>query len=291
MLIAIPSDTNEGLEATISEHFGHCTAFTLVAVDDGAIGDVSVLENTGHDEGGCMAPVDLLKSNGVDVLIAAGMGMRPLSGFQQVGIEVRNREHAKTVEEGIRLFLDGGCREFGTDHTCGGGEGGCGNHDHGHDHHHPTIHTVPIDGPADVREGRLITLDYVLKDTDGTLLEDSENSGPLQFIFGANQILPSIERAVSGLEPDARVVREIPVDEAFGPRDEERILEVECSHLPPDVSVGDIVAGQDQAGRHFPLTVLSIDDETARLDGNHPFAGKDLVFELTVTKVQGIRTE
>ena len=45
MLIAVPSDTTDGLEATISEHFGHCAAFTLVAVADDTIGEVSILEN------------------------------------------------------------------------------------------------------------------------------------------------------------------------------------------------------------------------------------------------------
>ena len=82
MLIAVPSDTTDGLEAAISEHFGHCAAFTLVAVADDTIGEVSILENLAHEEGGCMAPVTLLKERGVEVLLAGGMGGRPLSGFQ-----------------------------------------------------------------------------------------------------------------------------------------------------------------------------------------------------------------
>ena len=61
MLIAVPSDTTDGLDAVISEHFGHCAAFTLVTVTDDAVGEVSILENSGHDEGGCMTPVTLLK--------------------------------------------------------------------------------------------------------------------------------------------------------------------------------------------------------------------------------------
>ena len=142
-----------------------------------------------------------------------------------------------------------------------------------------------------MREGRLITLDYELKDTEGILLENSENSGPMRFIFGANQTLPSIERAVLGLKPEGRVVQEIPMGEAFGERDETRILEVPRSHLPPDVSVGEVVAGQDESGRHYPLTVLHLDDDVARLDANHPFAGKDLVFHLTVKNVEGIKAD
>lgn len=238
-----------------------------------------------------MAPVNLLKENGVDVLIAGGMGMRPLAGFQQVGIDVHHKEDATSVQGAIELFLEGSCRAFGEAETCGGSEGGCGDHDHDHEHQHHQPQTVPIEGPADVREGRLITLDYELKDTEGILLENSENSGPMRFIFGANQTLPPIERAVEGLEPEGRVVQEIPMAEAFGERDEERIYEVPRGHLPADVSVGEVVAGQDESGRHYPLTVLHLDADVARLDANHPFAGKNLVFHLTVKNVEGIKQD
>lgn len=289
MLIAIPSDTTDGLDAAISEHFGHCAAFTLVAVTDGAIGDVSILENSTHEEGGCMAPVQQLKENGVDVLIAGGMGARPLSGFQQVGIDVHFKEDTLSVKEAVKLFLEGGCRSFGDEETCGGGESGCGGHDHDHHHHHAEPQIVPIEGPADVREGRLVTLDYLLKDTDGKLLETSEDNGPMRFISGAQQVLPAIERAVAGLEMTAQIVLEIPMAEAFGERDEEQILEVPRAKLPEDASVGAIVAGQDNSGRPFPLTIVHLDDDVARLDSNHPFAGKDLVFDLTVKNVEGIK--
>ena len=121
MIIAIPSDTTDGLEAVISEHFGHCAAFTLVDVTDQEIGEVSVLENAAHEQGGCMAPVTLLKEKGVEVLLAGGMGGRPLAGFQQVGIDVRFKENAGTVREAVELFISGGCPSFGDAQTCGGG--------------------------------------------------------------------------------------------------------------------------------------------------------------------------
>jgi predicted Fe-Mo cluster-binding NifX family protein len=50
MLIAVPSDTSEGLDSTISEHFGHCGAFTLVHVENNEIGEVSIVENATADE-------------------------------------------------------------------------------------------------------------------------------------------------------------------------------------------------------------------------------------------------
>ena len=286
MLIAIPSDTSDGLDAAISEHFGHCAVFTLVTVDDDVIGEVCVLENSGHEEGGCMTPVTLLKERGVEVLLAGGMGGRPLAGFQQVGIEVHYKEDSGTVREAVELFISGGCRAFGEAQTCSGGEGGCGGHEH---HHHHEPETVPIVGKTDIREGRMVTIEYELKDADGAMLNTSAADGPMRFIFGKGQILPAIEKALTGLEPDAHVVTEVPAAEGFGERDETRIVEVPRSQLPPDVAVGAMVSAQDPQGRRIPLIVIHVDENVARLDGNHPLAGKDLVFEMTVKKVEGIK--
>ena len=285
MLIAVPSDTADGLDAKISDHFGHCAAFTLVDVTGDAIGDISVLENSEHVEGGCMGPVTLLKERGVEVLLAGGMGGRPLAGFQQVGIEVRSREGAGTVREAIELFVSGGCRVFGEAQTCGGGEGGCG----GHDHHHHEPEVVPIDGRADVRNGRMVTVEYELKDTGGAVLNSSSETGPMRFIFGSGEIFPAIERALAGLEPEAHVVAAVSAAEGFGERDERRVVEAPRAQLPPDVAVGSMVTAQDEQGRRFPLMVVHLDEDVARLDANHPLAGKDLVFDLTVKKVEAVK--
>lgn len=287
MLIAVPSDTTDGLEAAISEHFGHCAAFTLVEVAGDTIGEVSILENSTHEQGGCMAPVILLKERGVEVLLAGGMGGRPLAGFQQVGIEVRHKENARTVREAVELFVSGGCPAFGEAQTCGGGEGGCGAHDHHHHHHEPE--TVPIDGTADIRDGRMVTVEYELKDADGVLLSSSSETGAMRFIFGAGQVLPALEQALAGLEPEAHVTTAIPAAEGFGERDESRVVEVPRSQLPPDLAVGAVVAAQDQQGRRFPLKVIALDDSVVRLDGNHPLAGRDLVFDMTVKNVEAVK--
>ncbi|MEN8148618.1 MAG: NifB/NifX family molybdenum-iron cluster-binding protein [Planctomycetota bacterium] len=284
MLIAVPSDTTDGLDSAISEHFGHCAAFTLVTVTDDAIGEVSVLENEGHAEGGCMTPVNFLKGHGVEVLLAGGMGGRPLAGFQQVGIDVRSKEGANTVREVVELYVAGGCPSFGEAQTCGGGEGGCSGHDH---HHEPE--TFPIEGKADIRDGRLVTIDYELKDADGTVLDSSSSTGPMRFVYGTGQIFPAIEEALAGLEPGATVVRELKAAEGFGERDESRVVEAPRDQIDPKVSVGDTVMAQDPQGQQFRLIVLSLDEKVARLDGNHPLAGKDVVFTLTVKAVEGIK--
>ena len=87
-LVAFPSETPGGLEAGLSDHFGHCAAFTLVSLESDEVKEVTILPNGGHAQGACLAPVMLLKDQGVEALVAGCMGMRPLAGFQQVGITV-----------------------------------------------------------------------------------------------------------------------------------------------------------------------------------------------------------
>jgi len=128
MLIAVPSDAPGGLEAHVSDHFGHCQVFTLVQIDDGRIGGVKLLPNQGHEQGGCLVPVATLQQNGVQTLIAGGMGARPLAGFQQAGITVYFKEQAETVSQAIQQVIEGKARVFGPAQTCGGHAA----HDHGH---------------------------------------------------------------------------------------------------------------------------------------------------------------
>jgi predicted Fe-Mo cluster-binding NifX family protein len=130
-VIAIPSATPGGLEAEMGQHFGHCEMYTLVSIAEGQIKEISVIPAIPHEHGGCMAPVQYLAQNGVQGLIAGHMGMRPLMGFAQVGIDVFQGGDARTVGEAVNYLLSGQLAQFGQQHACGGGshdEGGCGGH-------------------------------------------------------------------------------------------------------------------------------------------------------------------
>lgn len=119
--IAIPSENPGGLDAGMGQHFGHCDIYTLVDVKDGQIEAVRTLPNVPHQQGGCMAPVNHLAQNGVQVLIAGGMGMRPLMGFQQAGIQVFFGGGAPSVGHALHALLAGALPAFDTKLTCGGG--------------------------------------------------------------------------------------------------------------------------------------------------------------------------
>jgi predicted Fe-Mo cluster-binding NifX family protein len=128
--IAIPSLAPGGLEAGIGAHFGHCEVYTLVDVAEGRIAGVATLPGIPHEEGGCLAAVDHLASQGVQVLIAGGLGMRPLGGFNQAGIEVYRGSGLDDVAAAVREWIGGGLPRFTRESACGGGSHGGHHHAH-----------------------------------------------------------------------------------------------------------------------------------------------------------------
>ena len=119
--IAVPSMEQGGLEGVRSGHFGHCDVFTLVDVKDGAIEKVSILQNQEHVQGGCMVPVNLLSDNSVDALIVGGIGMRPLMGFRQVGINVYYDAERPQIKPVVDDLIAGKLPVIDDTQVCGGG--------------------------------------------------------------------------------------------------------------------------------------------------------------------------
>lgn len=127
-IVAIPSCAPGGINAEISQHFGHCEAFTLVTFREGEVVETSVVPNVSHEHGGCMVPVRLLASHGATAIIAGGMGQRPLLGFLEVGIRPFFAGECRTVAEAAAAFSAGSLVPFVPSQTCGG------------DHHHDRAH-------------------------------------------------------------------------------------------------------------------------------------------------------
>ena len=118
--IAIPSNGEGGLKGTRAGHFGHCDVFTFVDVKDGEISEVTTLANQEHVQGGCMVPVNLLAEHHVNALIVGGIGMRPLMGFRQVGIDVYHDDQRQDIEPVVMDMIEGKLTEIQNDQVCGG---------------------------------------------------------------------------------------------------------------------------------------------------------------------------
>lgn len=118
--IAVPSESPGGLSAKRSGHFGRCDCFTLVDINEGRSFTATVIENVPHVEGGCLAPVNLLASQGVEAILVGGMGMRPLMGFRSAGIDVYLVQDGEDVRNAVEDFVAGRLEKMPEDAVCGG---------------------------------------------------------------------------------------------------------------------------------------------------------------------------
>jgi FKBP-type peptidyl-prolyl cis-trans isomerase SlyD len=109
---------------------------------------------------------------------------------------------------------------------------------------------------------------------------------PLTYTQGRQQILPAIEQALKGMrDGDTKKVTLKP-EEGYGPFDPKAQLEVPLEDIPgPARTVGAQLMARGRGGDERPVRVLEVKDKTIVLDLNHPLAGKTLVFDLKVLKV------
>jgi len=92
-------------------------------VENGEIKNVSTLQNQEHAQGGCMVPVNLLAEHKVNTLVVGGIGMRPLMGFKQVGIDVYYDAERADIRPVVEDLIAGKLQIIANDQVCGGGGG------------------------------------------------------------------------------------------------------------------------------------------------------------------------
>jgi len=122
--IAVPSMEAGGLEGQRAGHFGHCDVFTLVDVEGGEVKEVTTIPNRTHVQGGCMVPVNLLAEHNVNALVVGGIGMRPLMGFRQAGIDVYYDASRQEIRPVVEDLVAGKLPVIEDNEVCGGGGGG-----------------------------------------------------------------------------------------------------------------------------------------------------------------------
>lgn len=121
--LAVPTNNPGGMEAGRSDHFGHSDLFTIINLKNGEIAAIETVGNVAHGAGGCMVPVQHLKDQNVDALVVGGMGMRPLIGFNEVGIDVyyAHREEYVDVQAVVDGFLQDKLPVMQQSNACKGG--------------------------------------------------------------------------------------------------------------------------------------------------------------------------
>lgn len=141
---------------------------------------------------------------------------------------------------------------------------------------------------SEAKQGDTVVVHYRGILQDGTVFGDSNDKDPLEFKLGEGQVIPGFEEAVAGMNPGESTKIELPVDKAFGPRRDELVAQVNREDLPEhiDPQVGQSLEVKLPDGETLPVTVTEVGESEVTLDGNHPLAGKDLSFELTLVEIK-----
>lgn len=136
-------------------------------------------------------------------------------------------------------------------------------------------------------QGNLVKVHYTGRLDDGTVFDSSEGREPLEFVLGGGQVIAGFERAVTGMAVGETRSARVPATEAYGPRREDLVLEVEREQFPEGVELSEGLELQlkQENGQAVPVTVAEVGGESVVLDANHPLAGQDLIFDLQLVEV------
>jgi len=142
-----------------------------------------------------------------------------------------------------------------------------------------------------VKSGDTVRVHYHGKLTDGTTFDSSEGRQPLEFEVGAGMVIPGFDEGVTGMSVGEKRTLEIPAEEAYGPVQEEMFMEFPLDRFPPEMvpEAGMQLNMTDGQGQQFPVTIAEVKEETVILDGNHPLAGKALIFDIELVEIAGAK--
>ena len=137
------------------------------------------------------------------------------------------------------------------------------------------------------KQGDTVKIHYTGTLEDGTVFDSSEGRDPLSFTVGNGQVIPGFEEAVIGMATDEKKNVTIPGDKAYGPRNEELIIEVPRDQVPPDINpeVGQKLQMQGPDNEMVVVEVTGVTDAQVMLDANPPLAGKDLIFDIELVAI------
>jgi len=145
----------------------------------------------------------------------------------------------------------------------------------------------PVADAQDVLPGAVVHLEFTLRDTSGTVLDDNRGRPPLVFTFGRGQVIPGLERALAGMRVGEQRRITVPPEEGYGAVDPGAITEVPTDRVPPESRVvGARLVGQTRNGREVPVRVREIKEASVVLDLNHPLAGRTLVFDVRIILIE-----
>lgn len=140
------------------------------------------------------------------------------------------------------------------------------------------------------QENDRVIVHYEGRLEDGEVFESSADSAPMDFKIGEQQVLPSLERAIIGMEEGQRRTVSILPEDGYGPHYEELVVTVPRENLSPgELKPGTVVAmNLEREGQthRLPAMVVEADEQQVKVDFNHPLAGQELFYTITLQSLE-----
>lgn len=141
---------------------------------------------------------------------------------------------------------------------------------------------------------RVISFHYTLTNKAGEVIDTSrDQKEAFSYMEGVGQIIPGLEKPMALLNVgDVRKI-EVAAKDAYGVHDVQLIVDVPRAKLPnsTELSIGDQFQASGPQGEMLMFRVLEINGDSVKLDGNHPLAGEDLIFDVEVMKIRDATKE
>lgn len=138
-----------------------------------------------------------------------------------------------------------------------------------------------------IKIGDIIKLHFTGTLEDGTVFDSSKGKTPLTFKVGNGDVISGIDEAVIGMKLNQEKSIYLNPDKAYGPIEKEFIISIEKEKLPPnlELQLGYQLQIPNEDGEPFQVRVTKITKKIIELDGNHPLAGKNLMFDLQIVEI------
>jgi FKBP-type peptidyl-prolyl cis-trans isomerase 2 len=132
-----------------------------------------------------------------------------------------------------------------------------------------------------------VKVHYTGKLADGVVFDTSDGKEPIEFTLGKGQLIPGFEKGLIDMKLNEKKTINMTKDDAYGEVNETLIQEVKKTDLPQDMEpkVGMGLVSKSPDGQEINLMVVEVKEETIVIDGNHPLAGRDLIFDLEVVEI------
>lgn len=144
-----------------------------------------------------------------------------------------------------------------------------------------------------IAAGSVVSIHYKLTLDDGNVVDSSEGRDPLSYLHGQGNIVAGLEEALTGQAVGADLKVTVSPEQGYGARDDRAVQTVPRGAFPPDAQLNEGLSFQarDEAGRPLMGTITKLEGDEVTVDFNHPLAGQNLHFEVSITEIRAATEE